>query len=377
MIRRHFFLTAAIGAVLLMALAVVLRMVFAGGEGDGAPRGAGGHGGGRSAQSVSEARVETRVFTDRIEALGVARGRRSVDITSSTTELITRVFFTDGQRVQAGQPLVELQAREEDAGILEARSAVAQAQRNYDRYRELADRGVAPRVTAEQAETELEAARASLEAAEARRGDRMIRAPFTGVLGLSTVTPGTLINPGAVITTLDDTGVVRVDFPVPERNLANLRVGLPITATADAYPDVPVSGQIAHLDTRLNETTRSVIARAEFPNPDGRLRPGMLVRVRVQQGERTVLAVPEASVQYQGQRAFVYRIVGGEEGETAQQIEVETGAVENGYVEVVSGLRAGERLVGSGLNRIQAGAPVRSARAETAPSQAGQASPAQ
>lgn len=359
MIKRHFFLVAAAVLLGVMVLAVVLRMAFAGDEkAGGGPGGRGGPGGGRG-QTVSEAVIGSRSFTDEIRVLGVARGRRSVNITSSTSELITRVLFTDGQRVAAGAPLVELQAREEDAGIIEARAQVAQAQRQYDRYKTLADRGIAPRVTAEDAETGLETAQAALNAAQARRGDRLIRAPFAGVLGLSSVTPGTLVSPGGIITTLDDIAVVRVDFPVPERYLGVLRTGTPIEATIDAYGDEVFGGRIALIDTRVNEQTRAVTARAEIPNPAARIRPGMAVRVAVQQGQRTSPAAPEAAVQYEGDGAFVYRIARGERGSTAQRVEVETGSVEGGFVEIVSGLNIGDRIVGSGLNRIQPGAPVR------------------
>lgn len=356
MIKRHFFLVAACVLLGVMVMAVVLRMAFAGDEkGGGGP---GGPGGGRGGQAVSQAVATQRQFSDQIRVLGVARGRRSVNITSSTSELITRVLFTDGQRVAAGAPLVELQAREEDAGIIEARAQVAQAQRQYDRYKTLADRGIAPRVTAEDAETALESARASLSAAQARRGDRLIRAPFAGVLGLSSVTAGTLVNPGGVITTLDDIAVIRVDFPVPERYLGVLRTGAPITARIDAYGDETFSGRIALIDTRVNEQTRSVTARAEIPNPGARIRPGMAVRVSIEQGVRTAPAVPEGAVQYEGDGAFVYRIARGERGLTAQRVEVETGAVEGGFVEILSGLTPGDQVVGSGLNRIQPGAPV-------------------
>ena len=360
MIKRHFFLIAAAALLVVMVLAVLLRMAFAGDEkgGGGGPGGRGGPGGGRG-QTVSEAVIGPRSFSDEIRVLGVARGRRSVNITSSTSELITRVLFTDGQRVSAGTPLVELQAREEDAGIIEARAEVAQAQRQFDRYKTLADRGIAPRVTAEDAETALSTARASLTAAQARRGDRLIRAPFAGVLGLSSVTAGTLVNPGGVITTLDDINVVRVDFPVPERYLGVLLAGTPIRAMIDAYGDEAFGGRIALIDTRVNEQTRAVTARAEIPNPGARIRPGMAVRVSVQQGQRTSPAAPEAAVQYEGDGAFVYRIARGERGSTAQRVEVETGSVEGGFVEIISGLNIGDRIVGSGLNRIQPGAPVR------------------
>ena len=359
MVKRHFFIIAAACLVGLMVLAAVLKITLADDSkgGAGGPGGRGGPGGGRG-QAVAEAIATPREFADQIRVLGVARSRHSVNITSNTTELITRVMFTDGQRVAAGAPLVELQAREEDADLIQARARLVQAEREYDRYKTLAERGVAPRITAEQAETTLHTARAAVAASEARRGDRVLRAPFAGVLGLTTVTPGTLITPGSVITTLDDTSSVRVDFPLPERYLGVLQVGTPLTATSDAYAGEAFAGRIALLDTRVNEQTRAVIARAEFANPGHRLRPGMMMRVAVQQGRRQSLAVPEAAVQYEGQGAFVYRIARGEKGTTAQRVEVQTGAVEGGYVEILSGLDNNDHVVASGLNRIQPGAPV-------------------
>ena len=357
MIKRHFFLVAAAVLLGLMVVAVVLRMAFAGDDASkGGPGGPGGRGGG---QQVSQAVATPRPFSDQIRVLGVARGRRSVNITSSTSELITRVLFTDGQRVAAGTPLVQLQAREEDAGAIEARAQVTQARSMYERYRQLGERGFASPMMVEQYATQLETAQAALNAAQARQGDRTIRAPFSGVLGLSTVTAGTLVNPGGVIATLDDIDVIRVDFPIPERYLGVLRTGQSISATIDAYPGQEFNGRIALIDTRVNEQTRSVTARAEIPNPGWRIRPGMAVRVTVAQGERTAPAVPESAVQYEGEGAFVYRIAAGGRGATAQRVEVETGAVEGGFVEIVSGLNAGDRVVGSGLNRIQPGAPIR------------------
>lgn len=357
MIKRHFFLFAAIGLVVLMLVAGGLRLALAGSDQGGGPGGPGGPGG--RAQAVTAVAVADRSFSDRIEALGVARGRRSLDITSATTELVARVLFTDGQRVAAGQPLVELSGQEEDADIIEAEAALAQAERDRDRWAALAERGIAPRVQAEQAQTDYERALAGLAAARARRGDRVIRAPFAGVMGLTDVTPGTLINPGRVIATLDDTSVIRVDFPVPERYLADLQAGTAIVATVDALPGETFTGTISRLDTRVDPVTRAITARAELANPGGRLRPGMSVRVAVERGSRTAAAVPEAAVQFQGDEAFVYRIAQGEDGATAQRVPVEIGAIEGGFVEVLSGLTPGDRLVASGLNRIQPGAPVR------------------
>ena len=353
--KRHFFLAAALVLVVLMVCAVAVRALT---SGDGAEAGGPGGPGGR-AQPVQVVSVAERSFVNQIQALGVARGRRSLDITSATTELITRVLFTDGQSVRAGAPLVELQAREEDAGIMTAEANLAQAEREYARWRELADRGVAPRVQAEQAESAVETARAALQAAQARRGDRMIRAPFSGVVGLSTVTAGTLVNPGSTIATLDDISVIQVDFPVPERYLTVVRSGTPIIATADALPGETFNGAIALIDTRIDETTRAVTARAEFANSGGRLRPGMSIRVRVQEGQRQALAVPEAAVLFEADQAFVYRVAGEGDDAQAQRVLVETGSVEGGFIEIVGGLAAGDEVVAGGLNRLQPGAPVR------------------
>lgn len=361
MFKRHFFLIAAGLLLALMVVAAVLKIVFAS---DGPQAGPGAGRGGARGQQVSEVVVDARQFSDQIRVLGVARGVKSVNITSPTTQLITRVMFVDGQRVSAGAPLVELQAREEEATVIEARARVAQAQREYDRYKNLTDRGVAPRILLEQAETALATTQASLQAAQARRGDRVIRAPFAGTLGLSSVTPGTLINPGAVIATLDDTSSVRVDFPLPERYLGRLQAGAPITATADAYGEEPFQGRIELIDTRVNETTRAATARAVFANPGGRIRPGMMMRVAIQQGQRQAVSAPEAAIQYEGAGAFVYRIASGQNGSTAQRVEITTGTVENGFVEILSGVEAGEHLVGSGLNRIQPGAPISVAGAQ-------------
>ena len=355
MFKRHFFIIVAGAVVALMLVAAVLKIALAN-EGPTGPGGPGGRGGGQLVEATSP---QSREFSDDLKVLGVARSLRSVNITSSTSELVTRVFFNDGQAVRVGAPLVELQTAEEDAAIIQARAQLTQAQREYDRYKTLADRGVAPRVMAENAETALETARAAVTAAEARRGDRILRAPFSGVLGLTTVTPGTLISPGTVITTLDDLSSIRVDFAVPERFLSTLRAGTALTATADAYPGRTFEGRIALMDVRVDEQTRAVTARAEFPNPGGEIRPGMMMRVAVRQGQRQALAVPEAAVQYEGAGAFVYRIAGNDQGSIAQRVEVQAGTVENGFVEIVTGLSLNDRVVASGLNRIQPGAPVR------------------
>lgn len=311
-----------------------------------------GHGAARSIE-VSQAVVGTRPFTDRIEVLGVAKGRQSVTITSNTTELITGVHFSDGQHVRQGQVLVDLKAQEQTADIAQYQAALSLAQSNYTRWNTLYEKGIAAAAALDQYKAQLNQAKANLAAAVSRKGDRTIRAPFAGVVGLSDIAPGTLINPGTAIVSLDDLGVIRVDFQVPDRYLATLREGLPITARSDALPKAVFSGRIAKIDTRVDERTRAVKARAEFSNPDGLIKPGMLMHVSVDQGIREAVAAPEAAIQYDADQASVFLIARQKDHTVALQKPVTAGANEGGFVEIKEGLAAGAVIVADGVNRVK------------------------
>ncbi len=398
MLRRHAFLVGALALLLLMAAAGVWKLFLAPDEAEaqggppagasgGAARPAGGAGGAGAGRAVTVrvALPQPQTFEDRLEALGQAKARRSVTITSDTTELIARVLFTSGQRVRQGQTLVELKAEEQGADVARAQAALGQAQRDLQRYVQLDRRGFAPRAEVENRRAAAAEAQATLRAVQARAQDRLIRAPFGGTIGLSDAAPGQLVNPGAAIATLDDLSSVHVDFPVPERYLGGLRAGLPVEAVSDAFPGRTLRGTISRIDTRVDPATRAVTARAEFANPGERIKPGMLLRVGVVQGARQALAVPESAVLFEGDQAFVYAVApgggatgGGEGGPggpagsrgagggprlVAQRRPVETGARQTGRVEIVSGVRAGERIVADGLNRVNPNQPVRIAGA--------------
>lgn len=383
LIRRHFFLVAAL--VVLTAMVVVggfkiltkktagrdpggsATMAQAAGPGGGMPQGKGGNrrGGFGGPAMVSVAVVQPRTFEDTIEVLGVAKGRQSVTLTAATTQLVERVRFSDGQRVPRGAVLVELKDTEQDAGLAQSQAREVEARRAYNRYKTLGDQGWASKAQVEQYEAAWRAAQADVAAAKARQSDRTIRAPFAGVVGLSDVAPGALVNPGAPIVTLDDVSVMRVDFQAPERYLSQLREGQALLAVADAYPGETIAGRIAKLDTRIDERTRAITARAEFPNRSGKLKPGMLMRVGVSRGQRTNPSAPESAVSVQGDAAFVFVLhtrPPGQQGHSGAMVEqrpIVTGSRQQGFVEIVEGVKVGERIVADGLNKIQAGQPVR------------------
>jgi membrane fusion protein (multidrug efflux system) len=186
--------------------------------------------------------------------------------------------------------------------------------------------------------------------------DRLIRAPFAGVLGLRRVSVGTLVRPADVITTLDDISIIKLDFTVPESFLGALSVGMPVRAQAAAYQGRLFQGNVTGIDTRVDPVSRSVAMRAEIPNPDDTLRPGMLMTVSLLKNQRKVLAVTEQSLVPVEDRQYVFVISADNK---AERREVKTGARQPGFVEVLSGLKAGERVVVEGTIRLRPGGTVR------------------
>ncbi len=349
LIRRHFFLAVALLVVVVMLVAGGLKLAF---TGKTAKSSSG------KATNVAQMAVGTRPFVDRIEVLGAAKGRQSVTITSNTVEVITAVHFTDGQAVSKGQVLVELKADAQEANVAQAKVKADQAERDYQRWKSLAEQGIAPRASAEQYLATYQTAKAAVNSAQALKLDRVIRAPFAGRVGISDVAPGALISPGTPIVSLDDASVIRVDFTVPDRYLKTLRIGLPINARPDALPGETFKGHIAQIDTRIDPATRAIKARAEFPNGEGRLKPGMLVKVAIDQGTRDAVAVPESAVQFEGNQASVYRVAKGPKGLIARRTDVDTGLSDSGFIEIRGGLKPGDQIVADGLNRIQDGAAI-------------------
>jgi membrane fusion protein (multidrug efflux system) len=233
--------------------------------------------------------------------------------------------------------------------------------------RSLRERDLVSQEELDLAQGDLDAARARVAAAEARLRDRIITAPFAGVLGIRRVSPGTLVSPGDVITTLDDLTVVKVDFSVPEALLSQIAPGQPIRGRSAAWPDEVFEGRVANIDSRVDPTTRAVAVQARLPNPRRRLRAGMLMTVELTCCPREALGVPERALLSYADRQYVYVVL---DDQTVEQREVKLGARDVGWVEVVSGLTAAEAVVVDGLLNLRDGASVRVERSESPPASA-------
>lgn len=290
-----------------------------------------------------------------LEALGTARANESIDVRAQVVEVVTAIHFEEGERVEAGRILVELEDSEAVADVAAVRARLVDLESRLRRTRELFEtRAVAPS-TLDQRLAERDAARAGLAAAQARLAQRRIRAPFAGRVGLRRISVGSLVSPDVVITTLDDTDVIKLDFDLPATALGRIEVGLPISARSAAWPDEVFEGRVGSIDTRVDPVSRTIAVRALVPNEAGRIRPGMFLRVDVLREDVTALVVPESAIVPEQSRQFVFVV---DEAGRVSEREVGIGRRRPGEVEILAGLEAGERVIAEGTHRTRPGGTV-------------------
>lgn len=305
--------------------------------------------------TVTTAAVQPQAWTDTIEALGTAKANESVTLTAKITETVRKVNFSDGQSVAAGDVLVELTSGQQVAALAEAQATARDATRQFERQQDLVRQGTISRAVFDTAQATRDSNSARVEALRAQLADRVVTAPFSGVLGLRQISPGALVRPGDVITTLDDISVVKVDFSLPEVHLAAVAPGQTVLARSPAFPERSFEGRVVSLDSRVDPVTRAFQVRAQIPNPDGALRGGMLLTVGVLRPEREALAVPEIALIQVGTEASVFKV--GDDQRVAQ-VKVVPGARRRGIVEIREGLAAGDRIVVDGTVKLRDGARI-------------------
>ncbi len=304
---------------------------------------------------VIVSRVAELPFEDRIEALGTLRANESITLTASVTETVSGLHFDDGDRVAAAQVLAEMTSAEEQALLKEARALVDEAQRQYRRVQSLAKQGTAAASLLDQRRREWQTARARVVAIESRLSDRLIKAPFDGVVGLRNISLGALVEPGDVITTLDDDSVMKLDLSVPAVYLAGLRSGLGLVATTRAFGRREFSGEVHSIDSRVDPITRSVIVRVLLPNADRLLKPGMLMQVSLRKDPRRTLMIPEAALLSKGRGHSVLVAMPDGDLHRVETRPVQIGARRPGEVEILDGLIEGELVITHGTLRVRPG----------------------
>ncbi|WP_448586163.1 efflux RND transporter periplasmic adaptor subunit [Thermaurantiacus sp.] len=349
-------------------------LVGEGGPGKGSGRQVADRGGAAGAQRPGGQRppsvvvdvARTMALADRIEAVGTAVANEQADLNSTVTERIARVNFADGAHVPKGAVIAELVRTEQGAQLRQFEARLKEAEAQLERVQGLIRQGFATRAQLDAAQAAVDVAQGQVAAARSQIGDRVIRAPFAGWLSLRRISPGTVVSAGTPIATIVDYSRIKLDFPVPETYLSAIREGAPITARAAAFPGETFEGRVATIDPIIDPVTRAATVRAILPNRDLRLRPGMLMTVEVESRPRTAVVVPELAVVGLGEQHYVFTL---DAQNRARRRDVTTGRRQDGLVEIVSGLGAGERLVVEGTVKVRDGlvvAPVPRGQAQGA-----------
>jgi membrane fusion protein (multidrug efflux system) len=316
----------------------------------------GGPGRERPAPLVEVEPIATVRLERSISAVGTGRARRSVEIRPSGTGRVEGISFASGDLVTEGAALVRLDDASERAAVAEAEAEIEETTAAYDRAATLQKQG---RVTGQS----FEGARADLQRAEARLGrvraalqERVIRAPFTGIIGLTDLTEGALVARETIIATLEDLTVLRVEFRTPERFFADVAVGDEVRVETTIHPGETFDGEVVAVDRRVDETSRAFRVRAEIPNGDMKLPSGLFLRVTMVLAARMGVVAPEQAVIIEGDGAFVYVV--DAEG-VVERRAITVGQRAGGMAEALRGLAPGERVVTRGIQKVRDGAPVR------------------
>lgn len=307
-----------------------------------------------AATKVVTAPAVLQSMVDDIEAIGTARANESVEIQPRITSIVERVVFEEGQLVQQGDLLVELENSEIVAGLALARASLSESRSIYNRNQALASSNAISASNLEQLLAQVKIDEAQVQAARARLDNTRILAPFTGRVGLRRVSPGGLVENQDVITTLDDISRIKLDFSVPETFLTVVEKGMKIQAHSIVFPGRVFEGTVSSIDTRLDPVSRAVQVRAIIPNADGELRPGMFMTVDLQRDRGKVLVVPEQSIVPEGSLQFVYVV---DEG-SVEKREVTIGRRIPGFVVIRDGLEPGEHVISEGTSKVRDGSRV-------------------
>lgn len=294
-------------------------------------------------------------FGDGLEGLGTIRAKESVEVTANVTEFVREIRFVEGEKVAAGAILVVLDKEEEEAALKSAKALLDERMASFSRGQELAQQQAIATATLLEREALLRQIEGQIEGLEARIRDHVIRAPFDGVVGLRQVSLGALVRPGDVIATLDDLSEVKVDFDVPSVFLGDLRPGLRLTGTVDAFGAEVFTGRVETVNTRVDPVTRTVTVRGVVPNEDGRLIPGLLMSVHMTKRPRPGLLIPEGAIVQRGASKYVFVVREREGGTVAVETPVVTGTRMPGRIEVREGLQDGDLVIVHGLMQVRPG----------------------
>jgi len=336
--------------IILIILAVLLGFIayvwFSSGNGVTQARG------GNNLTTVKTAKISSAELSRQVKTLGTALAYDSAKIVAATSDYLTLLDIDEGQQVKKGQLLAQLNDTEEKARVNELKALLNEQKRQLARLNNLTRTQASAISLQDEQQAKVNATQAQLDAVMARLSEMQIKAPFDGLLGLRQVSEGAYISTGTVLTTLDDISVIRVEFNVSERYMADLKLDMPLAITNVAYGQTKFVGKIKALDPRLDPVTRSIKVHGTIENSDLKLRPGMLLNVTVELANTKVMQVPEKAIVPLQNRQYVF-VVGADD--SVKQVEITLGQRIPGSIEVLSGLSEGDEVVIEGTQKLRNG----------------------
>jgi multidrug efflux system membrane fusion protein len=315
-----------------------------------------------STVTVSEAKAE--VIPNLLTAVGELAAVHQVNVTSDVSGRITDIMFTPGTNVKAGTPLVQLFDSPDQGDLANFKAQATGAQLALDRAKQLAARQFGPQSTVDAAQATYDQAMAGIAKTEALISQKLVRAPFDGELGVRHVEVGQYLTAGTQIVTLTDLSQLYANFTLTEKDSGQLKVGQTVRVAVDAYSGRTFEGKINAIEPQIATDTRNIHVQATLDNPDHILKPGMFATTTVVLPDNPpVVTVPETAVDYTlyGDSVFLIAEKTADDGKTsltAVRTFVRTGNRINGRAEILSGLKAGDRVVAVGQLKLQSGAAV-------------------
>ncbi|MGY3080636.1 multidrug efflux system membrane fusion protein [Bradyrhizobium sp. LM6.10] len=314
--------------------------------------------------AVSAAEAKSEVVPNLLTAVGGLAAVHQVDVSADVNGRVTEIKFEPGTHVEAGTPLVQLFDAAEQGDLASFKAQATVAQLSLDRAKQLASRQFGPQATVDQAQAAYDQAMAGIAKTEALISQKLVRAPFSGDLGVRKVEVGQYLTAGTAIVSLTDLSELWANFTVTEKDSGNLKVGQPVRLKVDAYPGRTFDAKITTIEPQISTDTRNIRVQATISNPEKILKPGMFVTTTVVLPDKpAVVTVPETAVDYTlyGDSVFVITEKKEEDGKTslnAVRTFVQTGNRVEGRVEIVKGVKPGDKVVAVGQLKLQSGAAV-------------------
>lgn len=314
---------------------------------------------------VAAVEVVTQAVPNYLDGIGSIQAVHQVTVSPEVSGRIVKILFESGQEVKAGDPLVQLNDEPEQADLTNFQAQARIAQLTLDRNRKLATQQFTAQQTVDQNQSDLAMANAGIARVKAVIAQKLVRAPFSGVLGVRQVEVGQYLNAGTPIVTLTDLDTLYVNFTLPEQLRAQLAVGQTVEIRVDAFKDRVFQAKLTTIEPQLDPEMRSIKLQATLDNPGHLLLPGMFAAARVLlAAQPNVMVLPETAVDYSayGQTVYVLKPKGdkdkdGKEIYTAQQAFVKTGPRRNGMVAITEGLKPGDLVLSEGQVKLQSSAP--------------------